>query len=403
MDEEQSIDLQKLFQIASDNKKRLLGIIGFCVAIALLAALILPNKYTSSVLVRAKSPSSGLSGGAAAAMALLGGGAPGTANLQSYQEMIKSRRVLEPVIAKLDLPEEQKEKITNESFAKKYLDISNPKGSDLIQIKVEGRSPEEAQMIAQNILENLKTALTNMGQVEQSVQMKFLSERLGIAKKEMEDAEIALDQFRRATRVYAPDDQARSALGMVDRIDQQIIELEIQKQTNDVRLQTVNAQLEKQNIALRKYTVADSEPVQQIRRNLLDKQMALVDRTQRYTEKHPEVVLIRKEVAELEEQLRKEIEQSILAGTSTLNPIHASLLQAKSNIEAAILTSSSMEEVLRNQLTIIEERLNTLSTETRNYVSLERQVRITQEMYALLTRNYEQTRIQESLESMDIQ
>ncbi|MDR1701467.1 MAG: hypothetical protein LBR56_01675, partial [Sporomusaceae bacterium] len=331
MEEEQSIDLQKMFQIASDNKKSLLGIIGLCVVSALLAALILPNKYTSSVLVRAKSQSSGLSGGAVAAMALLGGGAPGTANLQSYQEMIKSRRVLEPVIAKLDLPEDEKEELTyenNEQFIKKYLDISNPKGSDLIEIKAEGKTPEEAQMIAQNILENLKTTLTDMGQVEQSVQMKFLSERLGIAKKEMEDAEIALDQFRRATRVYAPDEQAQYALGIVDRIDQQIIELEIQKQTNDVRLQTVNAQLEKQNIALRKYNLADSEPVQQIRRNLLDKQMALVESTQRYTEKHPEVVLIRKEVAELEEQLRREIEQSISAGTSTLNPIHASLLQA---------------------------------------------------------------------------
>jgi uncharacterized protein involved in exopolysaccharide biosynthesis len=233
--------------------------------------------------------------------------------------------------------------------------------------------------------------------------MKFLGGRLNIAKKEMEDAEIALDQFRRDTRVYAPDEQAKSALGMVDRLDQQIIELEIKKQTNDIRLQTVNAQLEKQNIALRKYNLADSEPVQQIRRNLLDKQMALVDRTQRYTEKHPEVVLIRKEVTELEEQLRREIEQSISAGTSTLNPIHSSLLQEKSNIEAAILTSASMEEVLRNQLSIIEERLNTLSIETRNYVSLERQVRITQEMYALLTKNYEETRIQESMESMDIQ
>jgi len=118
VEEEQSIDLQKMFQVALFNKKKLLGIIGICVALALTAAMVLPNKYTSSVLVRTKSSKGGVSLQAMAAMALLGGGGAGS-NLQSYQEMIKSRSVLDPVIAKLDLPEKEKAKLNNASFAKK--------------------------------------------------------------------------------------------------------------------------------------------------------------------------------------------------------------------------------------------------------------------------------------------
>ena len=46
------------------------------------------------------------------------------------------------------MPEEDKEKLTTENFIKKYLEITNTKKTNLINITAYGKTPEEAQIIS---------------------------------------------------------------------------------------------------------------------------------------------------------------------------------------------------------------------------------------------------------------
>ena len=46
-----------------------------------------------------------------------------------------------------DIPEDVREEMTAEKFAKSNLNIENIKGTNLINVTGKGRSPEEAQMI----------------------------------------------------------------------------------------------------------------------------------------------------------------------------------------------------------------------------------------------------------------
>lgn len=102
-------------------------------------------------------------------------------------ELIKSRAVLEPVIDELDLP--HKELVTAKDFAKSNLKISNVKGTDLVELTAVGRSPEEAAQISDGITIFLQKHLTTANQSESSLTVKFLKDRITLAKVEMEQAE----------------------------------------------------------------------------------------------------------------------------------------------------------------------------------------------------------------------
>jgi succinoglycan biosynthesis transport protein ExoP len=402
VEEQDTIDLGQLWRVARDNQKRLIGIIAASTLLALVLAFILPKQYESTVLVRAKNQTQGgISLQATAALAFLGGST--SAPLQSYQEMLKSRSVLEPVIEKLDLPEEDKEKLTSEIFAKKYLELTNPKGTDLLKITATGRSPEEAQFIAANVLNSFQQVLTNLNQSEQSLQIKFLSERITVAKGEMEQAEKNLEQFKQQTKVYIPDEQAKAAILALSEADQKLAQLQVMDETNRAKLQGVDSQLREQNAAMAKFNIAENEVVAKIRANIIDKQMQLVTLQQRYTDKHPEVILAKKEIDELTATLQDEIAKSIQSGANILSPVQGSLLNEKVATETAIIATQATIAAMKQVQAKAEKDISNLSSHGLTYIGFERQARVSQEVYAVLIKNYEQARIQEAMESMDIQ
>lgn len=400
--EQDTIDLGQVWQLAKQHKTKLIQIIALFVVAALALAFILPEKFESSVLMRAKNnQQGGVSLQASAALALLGGSS--TAPLQSYQELIKSRSVLEPVIAKLDLPAEVKEKMTNELFAKQYLQINNPKGTDLLRVTATGRSPEEAQTIATNVMNSFQQELTTLNQTQQSLNMKFLAERLMIAKQEMEQAEAAAEVFRQQTKLYIPDEQTKGIVTALSEFDQRLAQLQIAEFTNQAKLQAVLAQLEQQHVAMETFNMVENEVLAKIKGEIIDKQMKLVALQQRYQDKHPSVILAKEELVKLNKTLQQEIMDAIKSGVAILNPVQGTLLAEKVVLEMALATNQATAQSVRQVHAEAEQKLSHLSNQGLDYIRLQRQVQVTREVYSVLIRNYEQARIQETMESMDVQ
>jgi uncharacterized protein involved in exopolysaccharide biosynthesis len=404
VEEQDAINLEVVKEVIIKYKRRLIGIIIGCTLVAMTIAFVLPKEYESTSLVKAKSQKSGngFSLQAAAALSILGSGSV-TNPTQAYMEIMKSRSVLEPIIAELDLPDEKKEKLDNKKFAKDYLKITNTKGTDLIEITAVGRTPEEAQQISARVVKEFQKMLTKLNQSEQSLMVKFLNDRITVAKKEMEQAEQNLEKFRQQEKIYIPDEQAKAAIKKITEFDQKIAQFQVQNDTNQTRLQGVNEQLDKQNSAIARYNIADNLGIQEIRSSIVQKQIALIEMQQRYTDKHPNVLLIQAELKELNNKLSQEVDNSIQSGANTLNPVHSALLKDKVQTETELLVGQEAFNALKKMQADNETQISKLSASSLTYIGLERQVKISQEVYGVLVKNYEQTRIQEAMESMDIQ
>lgn len=399
-----TIDLKKLFSLMNEKKMIVIAIIVFCTIIATIVAFVLPKSYQSTTLVRVKSGSSSMSGYAAMAAGFgidIGGGSSGSP--ESYIELMKSREVLEPIIAELDIPDEDKEKLTAEGFAKKNLEVTNIKKTDLITISAYGKTPEEAQMISQGVADNFLALMTKLNKEDNSSVLKFLDERIKIAKEEMETAENKLQAYQQEHKIYAPDEQAKAIIANLNNYDTTIAQLQAQSEGDSAKLAGVTSQLEQQNASLLEYNVSDNTNIGNIRESIVNKRVELVGLQQQFTDEHPDVIKAKEELNSLERSLSDEIAKAVNSQSVTLSPVQSNLLKDKISTEVQISVNNASLEALKAKQAEAQENIATLSADSVEYMRLERNAKITGQVYTSLVQNYEQTRIQEAKDSMDIQ
>lgn len=399
-----TIDLRKLFSLMIEKKKIVIAIVVICTIIATIVAFVLPKSYQSTTLVRVKSGGSSMSGYAAMAAGFgidIGGGSSGSP--ESYIELMKSREVLEPIIAELDLPDEDKEKLTAEGFAKKNLEVTNIKKTDLITISAYGKTPEEAQMISQGVADNFLALMTKLNKEDNSTTLKFLDERIKIAKEEMETAENKLAAYQQEHKIYAPDEQAKAIIANLNNYDTTIAQLQAQSEGDSAKLAGVTNQLEQQNASLLEYNVSDNTNIGNIRESIVNKRVELVGLQQQFTDEHPDVIKAKEELNSLEKSLSDEIAKAVNSQSVTLSPVQSNLLKDKISTEVQISVNNASLEALKAKQAEAQESIATLSADSVEYMRLERNAKITGQVYTSLVQNYEQTRIQEAKDSMDIQ
>lgn len=399
---EDTIDLSHLFRIMGDHKSIILGIIGVCTLAALVISFVLPKQYESTTLVQTRSAAKVDISGAAAAMAALGvGGGSVSSPTMNYIELMKTRTVLEPIIDSLGFDPD--ERTDTKKFAKKYLDIKNTKGTNLIEVSAQWETPEEAQRISQTVVDNFLLMQTDMNQQTQSLLMKFLDDRIVTAKREAEEAEAKLAQFSREHKIYSPDDQAKVAIDRMAAFDKAISEVEVDAKSAQASLDAANAQLGEQKSASRTYSVSDNTTVQSIRNQIVAKRVELVGLEQNYTERHPSVQQARKELEQLQNSLDAEVLATVESNATTLNPTQSELVSKSALAAVNLAVATASESALKEQQAKTEAELGSLPDDVMEYMRLSRDSKVKNEVYLNLVKQYEQNKIQAAMESMDIQ
>lgn len=401
---EDSIDLSRLFHIMCEHKPAIFCIVGICTLLALVISFLLPKQYESTTLVQTRAATKMDISGAAGAMAALGLGGLGGGSIASptmnYIELMKSRTVLDPIIDSLNFEEERP---TAKDFAKKYLEIKNTKGTNLIEVSARGKTPEEAQQISQTVVDNFLLMQTDMNQQTQSLLMKFLDERIHSTKNEMEKSEDNLAQFSREHKVYSPTDQAKAAIEQMAAYDKEIGKAEVEAASAEASLSAANEKLGEQKSGSKAYNISDNTTVQKIRDEIVSKRVELAGLEQNYTELHPSVQKAQKELDQLRASLNAEVVSSVDSGATTLNPTHSELSKERALASVHLAVAQASEQALKAQRSKREEELGTFPDDVAEYMRLMREVKIKNEVYANMVKQYEQNRLQAAMESMDIQ
>lgn len=376
-DVEKEIDLEEVIGVLKTDKNKYLKIAAGCTIIALVLAFILPEKFSSTAVVRAKA-TAGMSGISSdmAAMAALAGFGNVKSDTQSYIEIMQTRSVIEPLIEKtdtLDADDEIKEYKLLDEYIKKYLKFDNPKGTDIIKITAISKDPQEAQQIAQGVVENMAVTLTKVNQTGTSSYRKFLEDRIQIADSEMKDAEAKLEAFKQKSGVFLPGEQATGIIEQLSEIDKSIAAVQVQRDTKAKQLEL----LDNGDVAT-VYNSGMDTAATEVRQALVSKELALKDAQQKYTDKHPAIIELKAELAALKAQVKKEAATEVAASNVRLN-------------------------ALNTQKAAIESKISQLSSDGLEYVELSRKVATTREVYSILVKSMESARIQEAMNSMDLQ
>ena len=397
--QEESIDLGKLMQILYDRRRTVGTIVGGCTALALIVSFALPKTYESTTLVQTRSAGKSL-GGAAAMAAALGAGAAG-AEL-NFIELMKSRTVLEPIIDQLEW-EDEKKKPQAKDFAKKFLKIENTKQTNLITVTATGKSPEEAQMISQNVVDNFLAMQTDKAKQTQSTLIKFLDERISESKQEAEDARTKFAEYQQKHKVYSPDDQARAAVAKMNAFDDALGNMVVQQKANQAKLESVSAKLGDMRSSSQAFHINDNANVMALRKQIVDAQVSLVGLRERYTEEHPSVISAQERIAALQQKLSEEVNTIVASQYTSINPAQADLIKTQANAEASIAVAQASEAAIKDRRAEKEKELENFPQEMLEYLSLQREASIKEGIYTSLVKQCEDSKIKEAMESMDIQ
>ena len=402
--QEESIDLGRLASIMWDRKKITGGIIAGCTAIAIVTAFILPKQYESTTLVQTRSAGNDISGmkAMAAAMGVNVGGSGSNASPLNYIELMKSRTVLDAIIDNMDW-DDPKKKPTAKDFAKKNLDIQNTKQTNLITVTAKGRTPEEAQMISQGVVDNFLAMQTDKNQQTQSLLVKFLNDRIENAKKESDEAAQKLADFSRENKIYSPDDQVKLAITQLDAYDKAVSDMQAQQKSAQAQYDVATQKLGEQKAGAKAYNINDNSTVQSIRSQIVAKEVALTELRQRYTDQYPDVIAAQKQLNKLRQSLVTEVNNVVDSNAATLNTAQMELLKNQAVAQAQASSAAASEEAIKGKRAEKEKELGEFPDNAMTYMQLDRDAKIKQQIYTSLVNQCEQDKIQEAMESMDIQ
>ena len=402
--QEDTIDLGKLASIAIDHKKEVAAIIAGCTIVAAGISFVLPKQYESTTLVQTRSAGKDISGAAAMAsmMGINMGGSSSSGSTTNYMELMKSRRVLEPIIDDMEW-EDEKKKPEAADFAKKYLDIKNTKQTNLITVTAKGKTPEEAQKISQAVVDNFLTLQTDMNQQTQSLLVKFLESRIEEAKKDAEEARTRFAQYQQEHKVYSPDEQAKAAVAKMNAFDEALSDMQVQQKANQAKLEAVGAKLGDIRSSSKNYNINDNEIIMGLRQQIVAEQINLLALRERYTDEHPAVISSQEKLKKLNQSLSSEVNSIVASKYTTLNPTQASLIGEQANAEVSVAVAKASEEAIQARKAEKEKELEGFPKDVLEYLNLQRDTGIKEKIYTNLINQAEENKLKEAMESMDIQ
>lgn len=396
------ISYQLIKDIIKEYKKLLLVLMGGIFVIFLLLAFLLPKQYQSSVMIQVK-PKAGAFGALANNTALLTlAGISSGDSVLDYMSVLKSDKVINPVIKKLGNEDAENENFDADDFVKKYMQVDNPRGTSILSFTITADSPENAQRIASDVVESLKNAISDVSSAQDSTLVKILEKKNEAAKQKM-DADVAiLEKYKQENGVFSPTEQEKILLERTSGYEKAKAEETVKINTNNAVLGSIEAQIDSQNQKLIDSQMADNSEIQSIRKELFSENEKLAKLQFKFTDDYPEVIKVKENIAYLEGELAKTVAKSIASENVTISPVQMDLLQkrvvAKNNIEAAQAAIAQLDTLGKQNI----EQSNQLSQKSIKFLELQRNAKVSADTYNLLTKSLEELKIKENIDGMDM-
>ena len=253
------------------------------------------------------------------------------------------------------------------------------------------------------MVNNFLSLMTTLNKENKSLVVSFLDERIDVAKKDADDSAQALETFSKEHKIYGPDDQVKAQLEKAAAYDKTLGELQVKRMAGQASFKSASTQLGEQDSDAVKYSMTDNASVQKIRNLIIDKEADLARLRTIYTEKHPNVVQAKTELDELNSKLQSEVRNAVNSTAIAVSENQAALQLAKYQAATSMAVASASEAKIKELQAKSEEEMSGMADDILQYNKLYREAQIKEEVYENLTKQIEAAKIQQTMESMDIQ
>lgn len=392
--DETTLDLKDIIKTLRKRCKLIFRIFVVFVMLAAVLSFIWPPTYEAETNLRVKQPQ-GLADSLLSSLPT--GNASATKQLMStYAEILKSRTVVQEVI---DKTQSDKEEIPDYEGMLKRITTQPVKDTEILKVKVTAGTPEEAQLVANTLVNTFNARLSFLTRSEQTIVRQFIGERLQESRTDVEKAEEELQKYKTEQRITDPDVETKALVDALTEINKLAAENAVTMAAAQGKLASTRQQLgaEKEGF------IADNPLIQQYKTKLAELEVSLVELSEKYTEQHPQVKATRAAIGETQDKLAAEVGRVITADAPSMNPIHQGLLQSKLMAEAQIAASAAQQTAIAAIVQQGQSDLGKLPVKEQGLAKVMRDAAVAREIYVMLAKRHEEARISEVMQPADIQ
>jgi|GEM_PF-41668 len=387
------LEIREIFSILARHRKLILQTIGLALVLAIAVNLFMPKKYESNVNVRVK-----YNRGLNDKMGTLSQEEVMNQQIYTYAEIIKGKTVVEGMLAKVFADKATEDKPNYEQMSKR-IEAKPLKNTEILNITVQGNSPEEAQLLAQVLVDTFLAKITDMVRLEGKEVRVFIGQRMQEAKEKLDEIEKEIAIYKENNKIYSVVDQTTNLMNRQQDLKKRQIDIEMAIEEGQSKLATTSQQIGRESEGF----IGDSLVVQQYKNKLVEMETGLIDLRKSYTDNHPKVQASKASIAATRERLNTEIAKIAKGESPSSNPVHQQLLQAELSGEVDWQIAQAQKTAISQAIIDIEHELANLPTREQGLAKLLRDQAVAEAAYTEFAQNYEQARVDEVKQPTNIQ
>jgi uncharacterized protein involved in exopolysaccharide biosynthesis len=406
----QSIDLNLNQVNRSIRESGLLAIGAFatCVALAAFASTQLTPKYTadSKLLFTKVDRTSVLTGFGAAGddsgqlQSLLNDQTP----LSTQIEVLQSRPLLQETIDILELQDNEGKPLTPEVL-NNDLSLSIIGGTDIIEITYTHPDPQTAASVVNTLIEQYRENSIDASRAEAREAKEFLLAQLPQTETVVRQAEADLRNFLERNQVGVLDEEARSLVGRIGLLSNQIATVQADLESAGSQFSTLQGKLGlNPQQALLVGVLSQNPGVQEAIIALQTVERDLAAQQARFSPNSPVVRQLRAQQESLQSFLQEQIQiaggsnvpSALIQGTPNQQNITQALIQSFLDTEVEYTGLQQQLAVLKSYQTEYQSRLESVPFLSAEQRALERRVAVAEETYSALLTRLQELQVQEN-------
>jgi succinoglycan biosynthesis transport protein ExoP len=384
-------DIKKIINVFYVQKGMIITVFLVIFSLAAYLALSLPDIYRSSTVIFVtpqKLPTSYVPSPVTTSI---------EQRIRTISQDILSRTRLEKIVQELNLyPQLSKIDARVTKLRKNILigagrddAVKEARGADTFALSFEHTNPEKAMQVARRLGALFIDESSQMGQQQATGTTTFINVEADRLRKELEGQEAEVNQYKAQHRFELPE-QLEANLRTLEQ-------LRVEVQGNMLRLSTLQerkASLEKQIVEAR--SVGGSSGPQ----SLEDRKLQLEDLLTRYSEKHPDVVRLKKEIQTIEAEAKKKPQAKESGSTAPLvrNPVQQMLLKQVEELNLEINSVRLANEMLRGRIASYQARVENTPIRAIELSKVSRAYEITLKKYQDLQGKSIESQLSENME-----
>ncbi|WP_319402516.1 GumC family protein [uncultured Anaeromusa sp.] len=308
--------------------------------------------------------------------------------IYTYAEVMKSRTVVEAVIEKYY--GDQDEKPSYDAIIKR-IEAQPVKNSEILNVTVQANSAEEAQSIANLLIETFNERLTEIVRAEGKGTRVFLGDRLAEAKRDLDKVDKALVDYKKKTGAVVLSKETNLYLDKQMALVRQDSENRLALAAGAARVQTNAGQMSRQSPG----AIADNALIQQLKNRLAEQEVEMAGLRKTLTANHPRVTTLQATLAETRNKLKAEVAKVINQESPSVSPVHQTLLQNRIQAESDLAVAGAQRSAIDRMQEESKRELLLLPAKEQGLARLLLDYSIAEQTYTMLAKKYEEARISE--------